>query len=224
MLRAPCNLALYTSRDRESTASPGILFQHLTTLLVKNLRPSRSLAAGRGWLGRTPHLKPKPSRRVTFLFCGITTQGTFPINFQGRQIGRILNSFPVDDVSLMRLRIADEVVHQHRSPVPSFLLRVHCGPSVMLPAQLSWFAAFLQLCPILPFLTLSYFSCSRICLLSTCNYKLSFILRRFNVGHGTDSHLHLSPLSCTALLRWKSMTEKGNRTSGRLCDVSVLHV
>jgi len=27
-----------------------------------------------------------------------------------------------------------------------------------------------------------------------------------------------------ALVRWKSMTEKGKRTSGRLCDVLVLRV
>lgn len=68
----------------------------------------------------------------------------------------MLNSFPVDDVSLMRLRAAGEVVHQRRSPAPSFLLQVHCGPSVMLPAQLSWFAAFLQLCSTLPYHILFY--------------------------------------------------------------------
>lgn len=68
----------------------------------------------------------------------------------------MLNSFPVDDVSLMRLRAAGEVVHQRRSPAPSFLLQVHCGPSVMLPAQLSWFAAFLQLCSTLPYPILPY--------------------------------------------------------------------
>ena len=34
--RAPSNLALNTSRDRASTTSRGSLFQHLTTLLVKN--------------------------------------------------------------------------------------------------------------------------------------------------------------------------------------------
>jgi len=34
--QAPSNVALNTSRDRASTASLGNLFQHLTTLLVKN--------------------------------------------------------------------------------------------------------------------------------------------------------------------------------------------